>query len=85
MYDHTRCRKWNICDGDDEVRIAHAVLAAAVGHVVDPLFLILLIDKPLVLTRVPVVSTWVVILATVQAFDDPPFSFNLGTEQIFRR
>ena len=72
MLNNPSSRKRNICDGDDELRVADAVLAAAVRHVVDPLSGVLLVDEPLVLARIPVVASRIGILTTVDTTDDPP-------------
>ena len=37
VQDDPRVRQRDVGDGDDDLRVAHVVLPAAVGHVVDPL------------------------------------------------
>ena len=66
----------DVGDGDDDLRVAHVVLPAAVGHVVDPLP-VALPDEPLVLARVAVVAPGVVAIAAVQAPRHPPVAFDL--------
>ncbi len=76
--DHPWEGQGDVGDCDDELGIADVVLASAVGHVVDPLVLVLQVDEALVLTGVPVIAAWVGrALTAVNASDNPPIASNL--------
>ena len=79
MLDDPGVRQGDVGDGDDDVGGASVMLPAAVSHVVDPLPVVLT-NESLVLTRIAVITSGIVTLATIQPPGHPPITLNLSKQ-----